>query len=140
MVVIAEEGRLDASVLEVGDIFVKAYRASYGLMRHSGEWTALREYRVDRILKRDIVSLSTRPPDMEPMELIRLNRNGVALDCFAPNDPALVPIRTAIRRQRALSLIKGVRLGDIDDELMQAIFAWRKRRNPEPDDGSPGPR
>ena len=139
MAVIAEKGGLNAQALEIGDVFVKAFEASYGLMRE-GEWTALREYRVDRILKRDIVCLSTRPPDVEPMDLIRLNRNGVALNCFAPNDPALEPIRAAIHRRRALSLIKGIRLGDVDDELMQAIFAWRKRRNPEPNDRSPDPR
>ena len=121
---IAQDGRLDASTLEIGDVFVQSSMDPY-----TNGWVSVREYRVDRITKRDVVCLTTQSPEAEPLRLIRLNRNGVALNCFAPDDPALEPIRAAIRRRCALAIIKGMRFGDIDDELMQAIFAWRKRRD-----------
>lgn len=80
MAVIAEDGRLNARALEVGDIFVKAYRASYGLMHPRGEWTAIRKYQVDRILKRDIVCGEIGSPEKEPL---RLNRSQLP----RPNGP-----------------------------------------------------
>ena len=80
MAVIAEDGRLNTQALEVGDIFVKAYKASYGLMRHCDDWIAIREYQVDRILKRDIVCGEIGSPEKEPL---RLNRSQLP----RPNGP-----------------------------------------------------
>jgi hypothetical protein len=130
MALITQADALDASALEVGDVFVKAFMGPYG----SG-WAAMREYRVDRVTKRDVVCVVTNSPkallrpNRSKEALLRLNRNRLATGCFAPDDPALDPIRVVISRMRAWALIKGMDVGDIDDELLQAIFAWRKRRD-----------